>query len=156
MTPEQKQMVKASWAQVLPIQETAAELFYGRLFDEYPEVQPYFKDDMKEQGRKLMAMLNTAVSGLDNLERLVEPLKALGKTHKGYGVRAEDYDKVGAAFLWTLEQGLGDAFTPEVREAWTATYTTVARVMIDGAGYEDGDAGLKGGRWRGLFGRKAS
>ena len=135
MTPEQKQLVKDSWAKVLPIQETAAELFYGRLFEIYPEVKPYFKGDMKEQGRKLMAMLNTAVSGLDKLDALIDPLKNSGKAHKGYGVKAEDYDKVGDAFLWTLEQGLGDAFTPEIEDAWTVTYSTVASVMIDGAEY---------------------
>jgi hemoglobin-like flavoprotein len=136
MTPEQKQQVRESWAKVLPIQETAAELFYNRLFEQYPEVRPYFQGDMKEQGRKLMAMLNTAVNALDNLEVLLEPLKASGKAHKGYGVKPEDYDKVGASFLWTLQQGLGDAYTPEVEDAWLATYTTVAKVMIDGAGYE--------------------
>lgn len=153
MTPEQKELVKSSWAKVVPIQETAAELFYGRLFSEYPEVKPYFKvSDMKEQGKKLMAMLNTAVNGLDNLEALIEPLKASGKAHKDYGVKAEDYDKVGAAFLWTLEQGLGDDFTPEIKEAWTVTYTTVASVMIEGAEYED--AGEKQSWWKGLFGMK--
>ena len=135
MTPEQTQLVKDSWAQVLPIQETAAELFYGRLFEQYPEVKPYFKGDMKEQGKKLMTMLSTAVNSIDRLEALVEPLKKLGKKHVGYGVKAEDYDKVGASFLWTLEQGLGEAFTPEVREAWTVTYQTVAGVMIEGAEY---------------------
>lgn len=155
MTPEQKQLVKESWAKVLPIQEQAAELFYNRLFEQYPEVKPYFKGDMKEQGRKLMAMLNTAVSGLDNLENLIEPLKASGKAHKGYGVKAEDYDKVGAAFLWTLEQGLGDQFTPEVKDAWAATYTAVAEVMIDGAEYEK-EADEKRGWLKALLGRKAS
>ena len=140
MTPEQKQLVKDSWAKVLPIQETAAELFYGRLFEVYPEVKPYFKGDMKEQGRKLMAMLNTAVNGLDNLEVLIGPLKNMGKGHKAYGVKAEDYNKVGDAFLWTLGQGLGDAFTDDVKEAWTVTYTTVASVMIEGAEYETAEA----------------
>lgn len=135
MTPEQKQLVKDSWAKVLPISETAAELFYGRLFEQYPEVKPYFKGDMKEQGRKLMAMLNTAVNGLDNLEALIEPLKKMGAGHKAYGVTAADYDKVGASFLWTLEQGLGDAFTDDIKEAWAVTYGTVASVMIEGAEY---------------------
>lgn len=159
MTPEQKQLVKDSWAKVLPIQETAAELFYGRLFSEYPEVKPYFKTgDMKEQGKKLMAMLNTAVNGLDNLEGLIEPLKASGKAHKGYGVKAEDYDKVGASFLWTLEQGLGEAFTPEIKEAWTVTYTTVASVMIEGAEYDvEAESEEKSSWWNRVFGaRKAS
>jgi hemoglobin-like flavoprotein len=135
MTPEQKQLVKDSWAQVLPIKDTAAELFYGRLFEVYPEVQPMFKGDMKDQGQKLMTMLNTAVNGLDNLEALLQPLKNLGAKHKGYGVSAADYDKVADAFLWTLDKGLGDAFTDDVKDAWVVTYTTVAGVMIDGADY---------------------
>ncbi len=158
MTPEQKQLVKDSWAKVLPIKETAAELFYGRLFETYPEVKPYFKGDMKEQGRKLMAMLNTAVSGLDNLDGLIEPLKQSGKAHKGYGVKAEDYDKVGDAFLWTLEKGLGEAFTPDVKEAWVVVYTTVAGVMIEGAEYGEAEASkpAKAKWWQTVFGTKAA
>jgi hemoglobin-like flavoprotein len=136
MTPENKQLVKDSWAKVLPIKETAAELFYGRLFEVYPEVKPMFKGDMKEQGRKLMAMLNTAVNGLDNLEPLLEPLKKMGAAHKGYGVSADDYGKVADAFLWTLGQGLGDDFTDDVKNAWVETYTAVANVMIEGAEYD--------------------
>ena len=158
MTPEQKQLVKDSWAKVLPIKETAAELFYGRLFEAYPEVKPYFKGDMKEQGRKLMAMLNTAVSGLDNLDGLIEPLKQSGKAHRGYGVKAEDYNKVGDAFLWTLEKGLGDAFTPDVKEAWTVVYTTVAGVMIEGAEYGETEVSksVKPKWWQTVFGAKAA
>ena len=135
MTPEQKQLVKDSWAKVLPIQETAAELFYGRLFDQYPEVKPYFKGDMKEQGKKLMSMINIAVNGLDNLESLVDPVKDLGKRHTDYGVKEEDYAKVGASLLWTLEQGLGEGFTPDVKDAWTATYSAVSGLMIEGSEY---------------------
>ncbi|MGV6818484.1 MAG: globin family protein [Thiotrichales bacterium] len=136
MTPEQKQLVKDSWEKVVPISETAADLFYNRLFEIAPETQSYFKGDMKEQGAKLMTMINVAVNGLDNIEALVEPLKDLGKRHVDYGVTQKDYDSVGAALLWTLEQGLGDAFTDDVKEAWTVTYGTVASVAIDGAGYD--------------------
>ena len=136
MTPEQKQLVQESWAKVLPIQEVAAGLFYGRLFDQYPEVKPYFKGNMKEQGKKLMKMITMAVNSLDNLEALIEPLKQSGKVHVAYGVKKEDYAKVGVSLLWALEQGLESAFTPEVAEAWGITYDTVAGVMIEGAGYE--------------------
>jgi len=133
MTPEQKQLVRDSWAKVLPMKEEAAALFYARLFEVYPEVEPYFKGDMEEQGRKLMAMLNTAVVGLENLESLIEPLKASGKRHSSYGVKDEDYDKVADAFLWTLGTALEDGFTAEVKDAWIATYSTVAEVMKSGA-----------------------
>lgn len=135
MTPEQKSLVKESWAMVLPNQEATAGLFYGRLFDQYPEVRPMFKGDMQEQGEKLMKMLDLAVNSLDDVESLIEPLKAAGKAHKDYGVAEADYQKVAASLLWTLEQGLGDAFTPKVKEAWTQTYTTLAGVMIEGGGY---------------------
>ena len=133
MTPAQIKIVKDTWSAVLPIQETAASLFYGRLFKEYPEVKPLFKGDMQEQGEKLMKMLDQAVGSLDNVEALIEPLKAAGKAHKNYGVKDEDYAKVGACLLWTLEQGLGDVYDTSVENAWGETYKTVSSVMIQGA-----------------------
>lgn len=129
MTPEQIALVQGTWAKVVPIKETAAELFYGRLFELDPALRPLFKGDMKEQGRKLMTMINVAVNGLGDLGPLVPAVKDLGRRHKGYGVKPEHYGTVAAALLWTLEKGLGDAFTPEVKEAWTETYTTVANTM---------------------------
>lgn len=129
MTPEQIALVKDSWAKVVPISEQAAGLFYGKLFEAYPEVQPYFKGDMQDQGRKLMAMIGMAVNGLDDLGPLVPAVQAMGKRHVGYGVKDEDYDKVAECLIWTLEQGLGAAFTPDTRTAWVLMYTTVADVM---------------------------
>ncbi|MGB1141194.1 MAG: globin family protein [Halioglobus sp.] len=131
MTPEQVTMVKDTWAQVAPISEQAAELFYGRLFELNPDYQSLFTGDMKSQGKMLMSMLNTAVTSLDKLDAIVPAVQALGKRHVDYGVKPEDYDTVGAALLWTLDKGLGDAFTDEVKEAWTETYTTLATVMIE-------------------------
>ena len=131
MTPERVTMVKDSWAQVVPISEQAADLFYGKLFDLKPEYKALFKGDMKSQGKMLMSMLNTAVASLDRLPTIVPAVQALGQRHVGYGVKDEDYDTVGEALLWTLGQGLGDAFTDDVKEAWTLTYTTLAGVMIE-------------------------
>ena len=133
MTPEEINQVKSSWAKVEPIAEQAAALFYGRLFELYPEVRPYFKGDMEEQGRKLMAMIGLAVNSLDNLEPLLPAIRESGRRHALYGVKEEDYDKVAGALLWTLEQGLGDDFTDAVKGAWVKTYSTVAKVMKDGA-----------------------
>lgn len=125
-------LVQDTWEKVKPISEKAAEMFYNRLFSEYPEVKVYFKGDMEEQGKKLMTMIGVAVSKLDNLEEVVQPVKEMGARHAGYGVKDEDYDKVAAALLWTLEQGLGSLFTPKVKAAWVEVYTTVAGVMMEG------------------------
>jgi len=129
MTPEQINLVKSSWDKVVPISEKAAELFYGKLFELDPELKALFKDDMKEQGRKLMTILNTTVNSLDKLESIVPAVQDMGKRHVGYGVKDEDYDTVGEALIWTLSQGLGDAFTDEVKESWLITYTLVADTM---------------------------
>ncbi len=133
MTPRQKELVKSTWVNVVPISEQAAELFYGRLFELDPGVKSMFKGDMKAQGAKLMKTIGLAVSALDNLEPLVETLKDLGANHVVYGVKDADYDTVAAALLWTLEQGLGAAFTDEVKNAWAVAYTTLADVMKAGA-----------------------
>lgn len=129
MTPEQVRLVQSSMQKVLPISETAAELFYRRLFELDPALQSLFHGDMKEQGRKLIQMINAAVDGLDQPDTIIPAVQALARRHAAYGVQAPHYATVGAALLWTLEQGLGDSFTPEVRAAWTETYTLLAGVM---------------------------
>lgn len=132
-TAEQVKLVQESWAMVEPIADTAAELFYGRLFETAPDVKPLFSGDMKAQGRKLMAMITVAVRGLDDLEAIVPAVQDLGKRHVDYKVKEEHYAVVGSSLLWTLEQGLGDSFTPETKEAWTTVYGVLSTTMIDAA-----------------------
>lgn len=129
MTPEQVAMVQDSFNNVLPIADTAADLFYDRLFTIAPDVRPLFPDDLKEQKKKLIGMLATAVTNLHQAEKIIPAVEQLGKRHVGYGVTAKHYEPVGTALLWTLEQGLGPDFTLPVKEAWTETYMTLAGVM---------------------------
>ena len=137
MTPTEVGLIKASWTAVEPIADTAAELFYGRLFELDPALKRLFRrTDMTAQRKVLMQTLTVVVKSLDRLDQIVPAVQALGRRHAGYGVRAEHYDTVGAALLWTLEQGLGDGFSPEVRDAWTQAYGTLASVMIDAAAAE--------------------
>jgi nitric oxide dioxygenase len=132
MTPTQIESIRHSWAQVEPIAEQAAVLFYGRLFELDPSLKRLFRHtDMAAQGKVLMQTLTVVVKSLDRLDQLLPAVQALGRRHAGYGVRPEHFDTVGAALLWTLQQGLGEGFTPEVREAWASAYTALASVMID-------------------------
>jgi len=130
MTPDQVKLVQQSFAKVAPISETAAVLFYDRLFEIAPPVKAMFPADMIEQRRKLMATLAVVVNGLGNLESILPAASALATRHVSYGAKREHYPVVGAALLWTLEKGLGDAWTPEVAEAWTAAYETLSGFMI--------------------------
>lgn len=133
MTPVQKELVQSSFTKVEPISDTAAELFYARLFELDPSLKPMFSGDMEQQGKKLMTMLATAVRSLDNLDALVPVVKRLGERHVAYGVQTGHYVTVGNALLDTLDKGLGDDFTPEVKEAWTVVYGVLSSTMIAAA-----------------------
>jgi hemoglobin-like flavoprotein len=133
MTPDQVKLVQQSFAKVAPISETAAVLFYDRLFEIAPKVKSMFPTDMTEQRRKLMATLAVVVNSLGNLESVLPAASALAKRHVSYGAKVEHYPVVGAALLWTLEKGLGDGWTPDVAEAWTAAYGTLSGFMISEA-----------------------
>jgi len=133
MTNEEILLVKDSWAKVVPISETAAELFYGKLFEIDPSLKSMFKGDMKEQGRKLMAILNTAVNALDKLDTIVPAIQDMGKRHVTYGVKDEHYDTVGEALIWTLGAGLKDDFTDATKAAWIGVYTLVSTTMKEAA-----------------------
>lgn len=127
-------LVQESFEKVKPIAPIAAKIFYTKLFELDPALKPLFPsgdEAMVEQGNKLMMMLSSAVAGLSNLEMLVPVLQNLGKRHVEYKVKPSHYATVGSALLDTLATGLGDDFTPEVKEAWTSVYGTMATVMID-------------------------
>jgi hemoglobin-like flavoprotein len=140
MTPRQIALVRENFAAVKPIADTAAALFYDRLFALDPALRALFKSDLRAQGAKLMQMIGVAVAGLHAPEALVPTLEDLGRRHRGYGVADRHYATVGEALIWTLERGLGAAFTTEARAAWLAAYTLLAGVMQAGAARPDAAA----------------
>jgi len=133
LTPVKISLCRSSWAKVEPIADDAAALFYKNLFEADPSLQPLFKGDMVEQGKKLMQMISAAVNLLDKLDELVPVVEKLAVRHVDYGVKDEHYDTVGAALLKTLSQGLGDDFTDDVEAAWTTAYGVLASTMIAAA-----------------------
>ena len=133
MTPEKIQLVQESFEKVVPIAGAAADIFYDKLFELDPSVRKMFPADMSNQKEKLMQTLGLAVGSLSNLEAIVPTVQELGRKHVDYGVKDAHYDTVGAALIFTLEKGLGDDFTPPVKDARLETYTALAGVMKDAA-----------------------
>ena len=133
MTQGQIAVVQQSFAKVAPIADRAAVMFYEWLFEVAPQVKAMFPADMAEQRQKLMATLGVVVNGLSNLESVLPAVSALAKRHVAYGAKPEHYPVVGSVLLWTLEKGLGDAWTKEVADAWTAVYGTLSDYMIEQA-----------------------
>ena len=133
MNQEQIALIQDSFEKVRGLGEAVADIFYGRLFELAPEVRSLFPQDIKPQGRKLLTMLATVVNSLDDLESIVPAVEDLGRRHVGYDAKPEHYDVVGQALLWTLGQGLGDDFTPDVEAAWTEAYTILSSTMVNAA-----------------------
>jgi hemoglobin-like flavoprotein len=133
MNPAQIKLVRDSFAKVAPISDQAAAIFYDRLFEVAPAVRSMFPDDLREQRKKLMATLAVVVNGLSNLETVLPAASALAKRHVSYGAKPAHYPVVGGALLWTLEKGLGEAWTADVAAAWTAAYGTLSGYMISEA-----------------------
>jgi len=141
MTPQQIELIRQSFPMVVPIRDRAAALFYESLFSIDPSTQPLFQGDMTMQGAKLMAAIGSMVRALHQLDQVTENLRGLARRHVGYGVAEAQYKSVGTALLWTLEQGLGAEFTPELKEAWAALYEFVSGVMISAARSEGSASG---------------
>ena len=134
MTLERRQLVTESWKQLAPNAALVGQIFYRRLFEIDPNLRAMFSGSiMDEQIRKLTTMLDLIVHWLDVPERLVPVLKQLGVRHSTYGVQDEHYAKVGSALIGTLEEGLGDKFTPELRGAWTEAFMLISSLMRRGA-----------------------
>jgi hemoglobin-like flavoprotein len=130
VTPERERLVRDSWKQLEAVAEPHARLFYQHLFELDPGVARLFAStDMEAQGRKFWQMVTEIVRVLDEPDAMVTQVAALGHRHAGYGVTDDQYEMVGAALLWTLEQALGPAFTAEVRDAWAEAYLLLATVM---------------------------
>jgi hemoglobin-like flavoprotein len=130
MTPDQIRLVQQSFAEVAPIADTAATLFYERLFVIAPAVKPLFHGDTAEQRNKLMATLAAVVAGLGGIETILPVASALARRHVRYDVKPENYAQVGSALLWTLERGLDDGWSSDLAAAWSAAFGTVSRFMI--------------------------
>jgi hemoglobin-like flavoprotein len=130
VTPRQETLIRESWAQVAPIADAAATIFYDRLFELDPSLRSMFsKTDMASQRRNLMQTLGVVVASVDRLDKIVPAVEALGRRHAGYGVHAAHFETVGQALLDTLGIGLGEGFTAEVRDAWATAYGILAGVM---------------------------
>ncbi len=133
LSPHEIRLVQETFAAVDPIADDVAGVFYRKLFEIDPSTKALFKGDMGDQGRKLMGVLKTAVASLDKFDQLVPVLKIMGQRHHAYGVELKHYESFAKALLWTLKDGLKQAFTAEAEQAWAKAYSVMAEIMMKGA-----------------------
>ena len=133
MTPEQITLVQSSFERLGPGLPTLAPRFYQELFGRDPALRALFATDLAQQEASFADKLTEIVRAIPRLDELLTHTRALGARHAGYGVRAGDYQTVGAALLDALAAVLGDSFDAPTRQAWTLAYNLVAETMLEGA-----------------------
>jgi hemoglobin-like flavoprotein len=133
MSPQQKYLIRKSFAQLEAHGTVPALMFYRRLFEIDPALRPLFKSDIEVQAAKLLDMLGVLISHLERTALLEAELRLMGQRHAAYGVLPSHYDTVGQALLDMLKETLRGDFTPAIRDAWTALYGAVASTMLAGA-----------------------
>ena len=127
-------LIKKSWIDVRKIKpEILGDVFYTKLFYDNPELRKMFPQEMEEQNKKLIDMLNIIIERLENLNELKGEIIAVAKRHVDYGVKTEHYNMVGAALLWTLQKALGKDWTEELKTAWINCYNVLSVTMITAA-----------------------
>ncbi len=143
MTQEQEQaettiaLLENSFALLAGQAEALVAGFYAELFKRYPAVKPMFDGaDMADQQKKLLAALKLVVNSLRKPEALEAALVELGKKHVGYGAQPDHYGAVAETLLDVMAEFAGDAWTDDVREAWTGALNQVAEIMIEAGNQE--------------------
>jgi len=138
MTKEQILMVKKTWSIFREIDPALiGDVFYSKLFFDMPQLENLFHTPKEDQSKKLVDMLSVIIGRLDNLEELTEEIEQLAIRHVQYGVKEQHYKAVGAALLWTLQQGLGRDWNEKVRQAWTVCFQILSDTMINASGYKN-------------------
>lgn len=131
MTVQEISDVKRTWAIIAQLNaETVGQLFYNRLFEVAPQVRDMFKSPISEQSKKLLAMIGYVINKLDKLDDIIHEVNKLAERHAAYGAEPAHYEVVGSVLLWTLEKGLGEYWTVDVKKAWTNCYGILSGAMI--------------------------
>jgi methyl-accepting chemotaxis protein len=129
-------VLKESFNMVAPYKEAFARHFYFQLFTNYPQTRQLFpptEEGMRRQESSLIATLAVVVAGVERGENLTQVVRKLGERHRRYGAQAAHYPLVGQLLLQTFQDFLGDAFTPQMREAWSKAYEIISTEMLKGA-----------------------
>lgn len=125
--------LRASWAEVVPLGDAAAEIFYAALFTLDPDLRVMFPVAMGGQRDRLLAALGHIVSNVDDPEVIGPFLEQLGRDHGRFAVRPEHYPTVGKALIFTLKTGLGATWSDYLARNWATAYAVVSEKMMSAA-----------------------
>jgi len=131
LSPQQKRLVQLTLAKVLLRSGTFSDVLFGQLFRADPSLMAVFKTSKAELGRRLLHLLEIAVSLVDAPDELAQAMHNLGQHHAEYRAIQEHYPLFGRVFAATLERVLGRAYNPEIAAAWTELFDLLAALATE-------------------------
>lgn len=132
-------LVQASWSRVQEQGDQALDLFQRNLLEQRPWLTELYTGYVDQRDHMVLHTFGRAVLGMHKLDTHAALLMQIGRVNAICGVQAHHYAYFGVALIQTLEQLLGDDFFSQpLREAWSAVFGTMTRLMLAGA--HDGPA----------------
>jgi hemoglobin-like flavoprotein len=140
-TDPEKEILRRSWGQIVPLADAWVDAFYKRLFELRPDYRTLFPLDMSGQKRKFVRLVAFVVKSLDFAEadwaESVDPredlllvLLALGRRHDEFHRIPENaYAPFGDALIQAFLQVLGEQLSLEAQTLWERLYSALALAM---------------------------
>ena len=125
----------------IPLLESAGtaitQHFYQRMFLHNPELKDIFNMSHQKTGGQPVALFNAIAAYAKHIETpevLGHAVERIAQKHTSFNVQPAQYAIIGHHLIETLRELAGDAFTPEVEEAWGEAYHFLANIFIDREG----------------------
>ncbi|WP_078856744.1 globin domain-containing protein [Streptomyces sp. NBRC 109706] len=131
------EVVRRTLAEIEPVADEATSYFYALLFTYDPQLREMFPAAMDAQRDRIFGALLTAAEHIDDTRTLTEYLRDLGRGHRKYGTRADQYPLVGECLMYALERYAPGTWGPEAEATWVRTYTLMSQTMIDAAAEDE-------------------
>ena len=134
LTPRTIEVIKEITPLVAANAETITHRFYELMFEGDPEVKAFFNQAHQQSGQQQKALADAICAYLINIENpsaLTPAVELIAQKHCSLGVQPEHYPIVGKHLLAAIKDVMGDAATPEIIEAVSAAYESLAVICIE-------------------------
>ena len=101
-----------------------------RMFELDESLKKLFKKDTRDQRKKTLKALIFTIENLRDADTVGPYLKNTAIKLAEHGFKKSDYKTFGTALIFSISAGLGDDFTPRIKNAWIIVYDVISEIMI--------------------------
>jgi len=124
--------VKACWDKIKSAKgaDLFIDEFYQLMFKHHPETSSLFPENLTDQKRMLLAMLDNVINGLEYIDELEEALVDLGQHHKNIGIKKEMFDAFITIIVEAANSSSDYRLTDKELIAWKNAFRKISDIML--------------------------